>query len=673
MKYIYAILLFPIISIAQNVESTLIGPMDQPNNIHYYLNRVAVELTAQSLDSINNLSDWEDVKALKRRQLVDMLGLSSYPIFEPRIQPHVVRVDTISEENFDIVKLYYESTDDLYVPANLYIPKNLKEAAPAVLYVCGHAHTQKHHYQSHARALADQGFVCLIIETLQRGEVRGEHLGAYENGWFQWYSRGYNPAGVEVWNGMRGIDLLSSLKEVDDSKIGVTGISGGGSQSWYLPAVDDRIMAAVAVAGAGSLEGQICQNTIDDHCDCMMPINTYQWDFSDIGGLIAPRPFVIAQTRHDGYYSIESVRTLYEKVSKIYGFYNAEENISMMEAPGGHSYGENEEMRSPILSFFLRELTGKKVSPEEIGALDISKKWSDRDLAVYVDGQPKNDRTLTIQETFVPKAEKVDWANPDELFKYRDSIKGELIAQTFAAFPPNPCAMEGRKEFSTRNFSKYGREIYSFVPEQGWRLKVDLRRTAYPKEELAPVILVLNSPNQGKWASSHLLVGRNKDANVAYFNARGIGETGWADDQQWHIRRSAAWLGRTIASMRVYDVLRCLDYLRSLKGVDPDEIHIAASGEMAVVAAYAALLDGRVNSLALENLPASQDVKGEPNGRGPALEMLNCLKITDIPEVLTCHFPNKILFIGDPPEAYDGLMKTYEKFGYSDSLIKLEK
>lgn len=661
--YFFLAMALPVLVFSQDQNSPIYTAPDQPNNIRYYLNKEAAAISDRSLDTIHDLTGWQEVRNKKKDELAEMLGLDGYPVFERRSAPYIKRVDTIRQDGFDIVKLYYESMDDLFVPANLYIPHNLDQAAPAILYVCGHSHTQKHHYQAHARNLAEQGFVCLIIETIQRGEVKGEHLGTYEKGWFQWYSRGYNPAGVEVWNGIRGIDLLESLAEVDPKRIGVTGISGGGSQSWYLPALDERIQAAAAVAGAGSLEGQVCQKTLDDHCDCMMPINTFLWDFSDIGALIAPRPFVVAQTRHDGYYSIESVRDLYQRTSKIYELYGRGEHISMMEAPGGHSYGENEEMRPRILSFFRKHLQNDESGATELENIDVSKVLSNTDLSVYSGKPPENDRTKLIQESFVSKADVPVIKNRADLNAYRQRIAKELEAKTFRAFPDEPPSLEGKLEFSTRNFSKFGREIYSFVSEKGWRLKLDVRRTARPSEESAPVLLILNNPNEAKWASHHLARGRNNDYNIAYFEARGIGETGWAENQKWHIRRASAWTGRTIASMRVYDVLRSLQYLRTLEGVDPANIHLAARGEMAVVAAYAALLDGTIKSLTLENPPATQDVESDPEGRGPALEMLNCLRITDLPQVVACQFPGNLTLLGQIPESYQWVEEIYNDLG----------
>lgn len=665
--------LLPAMISGQNPAKSLPGPS---NNIRQYLITEAGEITAKSLSGIHSLTQWEVVRSEKKRQLAEMLGLNSYPFFANRTPVVVTYVDTIQQDGFSIVKLYYESMDDLYVPANLYIPDNLSEPAPAILYVCGHAHNQKSHYQAHARNFAKNGFVTLLIETIQRGEVKGVHLGPYERGWFHWYSRGYNPAGVEVWNGLRGIDFLQELQIVDASKIGVTGISGGGSQSWYLAALDDRIQATAAVAGAGSLEGQVCNRTIDDHCDCMMPINTYRWDFTDIGALIAPRPFLIAQTRHDGYYSIESVRELYHRVGKIYQMYNQPENISMIEAPGGHSYGDHDQMRPQILSYFLEKLQGIAKSIDEPLRVDISEVLSEEALQVYTDGPPQRDRTRTIQESFIPLSEIPQTSTEKELEDYRDDVMAFLAAKTFGAFPKNPVPLEIHKGFTTRDFSRFGRETYSFIPEAGWRLKVQIRRTAFPDTVEAPLLLVLNSPDGNPQDFQRTIAGIRQDINVAWFDARGIGETAWEDDLNWHVRRSAAWSGRTLASMRVYDVLRCLETLRETQGIDPDRIHILAEKEMAVVAAYAALLDGNISGLIFKDPPASQNLPDFADENNPVnataasdkagVEMLNCLQITDFAQVVGLHYPNRVTLMGEVPESFRWVEKLYSDLGKAD-------
>ena len=299
-----------------------------------------------------------------------MLSLADMPLKGDRSPLNVKITGTIQEKGYHIEKLYYESIPGLYVRANLYIPDGIKEPVPAILYVCGHSPTQKVHYQAHPGKFARLGFVCLIIETIQFGEVQGHHWGPYDKGWFNWYSRGYNPAGVEVWNAIRGLDLLTSRSEVDPEKLGVTGISGGGSQSWYIAAIDPRIKAVAPVCGASTLKAQITSRTIDGHCDCMMPINTYSQDFMDIGALIAPRPLLICEADRDGLNTIESVRELHSHISKIYKLYDSPENIGLVETPGGHSY--HKISREAIFSFFIKHLMGKDISPEEAGDIDTS-------------------------------------------------------------------------------------------------------------------------------------------------------------------------------------------------------------------------------------------------------------------------------------------------------------
>lgn len=645
---------------------------DQSNNILTYLGKAATDITQNSLADIQTLKDWEKVKADRRMEFLEMMGLQDKPIDDNRTPPKVTKTGNIQKDGYRIEKLYYESLPNLFVPANLYIPNGIKKPVPAILYVCGHSHTQKHHYQSHAKNFAQNGFVCLIIETIQRGEVKGEHLGQESLGWFQWYSRGYNPGGVEVWNGIRGLDLLSELPEVDESRLGVTGISGGGSQSWYLPAADARVKAAVAVAGAGSLEGHICNRTIDDHCDCMMPINTYGIDFSDIGALIAPRPFMIAQTNKDLYYSLASVRELHEKIKPIYSFYNKSDNLVMVEGEGGHSYGSKEELRPSVLSFFMRELMGKDISIDKNPEIDISKELSNEALVAYVDGVPENDITKTIQDSFVKLASPPEVQTINDLEAYRNKVLDFLKLRTFAAFPKTNVPLDLKKEFTSVTGRGINRKDYSFMSEEVWRLKISLQKSL-ETPGLQPYLLVLKSPNEERYKSTSLSSGVRNRVNLAFFEARGIGETGWAPSLQWHIRRAAAWTGRTIASMRVYDVLRCLEALRNIPGVDGDNISILAQGEMVAIASYAALLDGNIKSVIIKNPPATQNATSQPNGRGAAIEMLNCLRITDLPQVLGLMYPHEIVSLGELPPSYLWAEKVYNNLDRADSFVKIEK
>lgn len=658
-KLVYFVLLIALNSCSV-AKSKTEEPLKQeaPNNIYSYLIKEAKKITDSSLDGINSLNDWNSLRAQRYDEYIEMMGLKSLPVNGKRSDLNVKVTGTIRKDGYRIEKLYYESLPGLYVPANLYIPDKINGKAPAILYVCGHAPTQKEAYQEHPRKFAQLGFVSLIIETIQLGEVRGEHHGCYANGWFNWYSRGYTPGGVELWNAIRGIDLLCSRPEVDANNIGVTGISGGGSQSWFIAAADPRVKATAAICGASTLEAQLTSRTIDGHCDCMMPTNTYLIDFQNIGALIAPRPFLIGQADRDGWFTIESVHRLHDDVKKIYDLYGASDKIGFVETPGGHSYHKISRQR--INSFFIEHLMGKKVTPESTGDVDVTPaaQVSVEELKAYVDGAPADDRTLTIQDSFIPLHQSPVINNKTELLAYRDSVKKLLKEKTFNAFPKTAVAFDPVLLRQTKDFGKYGLDDYSFVTEEGWRLKADIFWENDPAEK-KPLMIVLRNPNL-LWKSSGAdrsesvkLMGQYGDGkNIACFDVRGVGETGWDQNQQWHIRRSAAWIGRTIASMQVYDVLRCIEFCRTLKGVDPGKISIAADGPLSAVALYAALLDGRCETVILNNPPETQDTASSPDGKGAAIEMLNCLQITDLKEIPALLYPANVIVNSGVPSSW---------------------
>ena len=237
-----------------------------PNNIRNYLTSVAGDISNHSLKGISGNS-WDALRKQRHDQFVEMLSLSDMPLTESRPAPKVTVTGTIQMDGYRIEKLYYESLPGLYVAANLYIPDQITSATAAIMYVCGHTRTQKVSYQTHPHKFAKLGFVCLIPETIQYGEVEGEHWGCYANGWFNWYSKGYTPAGVEVWNAIRGLDLLAAMPEVDAEKMGTTGISGGGAISWFLGAVDPRVKAVAPVCGISTVHAHINTRTVDGHCD----------------------------------------------------------------------------------------------------------------------------------------------------------------------------------------------------------------------------------------------------------------------------------------------------------------------------------------------------------------------------------------------------------------------
>lgn len=280
-------------------------------------------LADSCLDEIETLDDWNAKKDLYRKQLHEMLGLDPLPERTP-LQATIT--GTVQHEEFEVRNLHFQSSPGLYVTGNLYVPKNLTEPAPTILYVCGHGRVKidgidygnKTYYQHHGAWFARNGYVCLVIDTIQLGELSGIHHGTYRHGMWWWNSRGYTPAGVEAWNCIRALDYLTSLDVVDKNRLGVTGRSGGGAYSWWIATLDERIKAAAPVAGITDLQNHIVDGVVEGHCDCMYHVNTYGWDFAQVAALVAPRPLLILNTDDDGIFPLDGVNRLFKKVRRIY-------------------------------------------------------------------------------------------------------------------------------------------------------------------------------------------------------------------------------------------------------------------------------------------------------------------------------------------------------------------
>jgi hypothetical protein len=214
---------------------------------------------------------------------------------------------------------------------------------------------------------------------------------------------------------------------------------------------------------------------------------------------------------------------------------------------------------------------------------------------------------------------------------------------------------------------KYGQTVYSFVSEKGWRLKADIRWQS-PRDSKNPVTIVLRNPLENRWDSEAFISETGQTGTIVYLETRGVGETGWAPELQWHVRRASAWTGRTIAGMRIYDLLRCIAFLRTLPGVDGEKICIAARDEMTVVALYAALLNGGCHTIILKNPPSTQDTPSSKDGRGESIELFNCLRITDVYQIPALLFPMEIRFIGEPPSSYQWSKNVYKSLGHPEAI-----
>ena len=338
----------------------------------YFRNETAA-LSARCLSNVNTLEDWTAKRSEYRRQLQEMLGLWPMP---ERTDLKPVVTGAITNDEFTVEKISFQASPGLYCTANLFVPKNLSKPAPTILYECGHIRSvtngvslgNKGFYQTDGAWFARNGYVCFVLDTVLAGEIQGIHTGTRDRGLWWWNSRGYTPAGVEAWFGIRALDYLCTRPEVDTNRFGITGHSGGGAYSWTVTALDDRIKAAAPLAGMADVQSHILDGVIDSHCDCNFFINIYRWDFPQLAALAAPRPLLIGGTDTDQLFHLDNTERIYEKVRRIYQLYDASNKLGLALAPGVHD--EVPELQLAVLRWFNRYLKGEE-KPVEMAAKKI--------------------------------------------------------------------------------------------------------------------------------------------------------------------------------------------------------------------------------------------------------------------------------------------------------------
>jgi dienelactone hydrolase len=614
-----------------------------------YFRAETAAVAGGSLADVKTLEDWTSHREEYRRQLFDMLGLWPLP---DRTDLKAVVTGRIDHPQMTVEKLQFQSRPGLYVTGSLYLPKGLPKPAPAILYVCGHGNVKKDgisfgskaSYQHHGAWLARNGYVCLTIDTVELGEIEGNHHGTYRDHMWWWISRGYTPAGVEAWNSIRALDYLQSRPEVDRERLGVTGRSGGGAYSWWLAALDERIKAAVPVAGITDLENHVVDGVVEGHCDCMYVVNTYRWDYPQVAALVAPRPLLIANTDKDSIFPLEGVVRLHAKVRNVYRLYKATDKLGLLITEGPHK--DTQELQVPALHWFNRFLKGEDPQVENTAV----KLFQPEELKVFTQ-LPADQRNTTIHETFVPAAPPP--AMPESAGAWteqRDAWLRGLREMSFQGWPAEAGPLDLQRVFSVERrgirLSAYdftsqphvrlrlyvahrpGLEradlvVLNAMDEQGWKEWLASMRPAFEaelKEETLP------EPDEKAFTEAQEMFKRFK-WGMAYVAPRGVGPAAWdrTEKKQIQHRRRFYLLGQTLEGMQVWDIRRAVQALRSVERMRGVPLWLQGERQMAGNVLYASLFEPEVARLDLWHLPKS-------HREGPTF--LNVLRVLDMPQAV---------------------------------------
>jgi cephalosporin-C deacetylase-like acetyl esterase len=559
----------------------------------------------QLFRGIATVPQWEDRRQKSRAALAKMLW---HDMRWPDAPPRATVTHRHEHPRYTVENLVLETVPGVYLTANLYLPRTGTGPFPVVLYQCGHA--SKSVYRRHGAWFAANGIATLVMDNIEMGEIEFTHHGVYSNAWFHWYSRGFSPLAVELLNARRAIDYLAARPDLDRRRIGATGRSGGGMTTFFLAALDDRIVASAPVSGTLSTTGWIKQRLSMAHCDCQYPVNSYGLLYSEIGAMIAPRRQLLVNADADRGFPMEAFTEMADKVREIYRLYKQPDALETAVAPGAHS--DTEAIRLPVYSFFLREFLGRKEPVTVEGPIDEP---PPEQLICFRDGLPIDERLTRIDEELFSTRLSSGPAAAAPAPRTADELKRTLSAEVFRYYPDQPSPL--RPEWGQDSIVQ-GRRIraVSFTSFDGLRVKgtYSLPANAAAGSRLPAVLLVDHRKGIPVWGNEQPL-GRNQWGSRAVLIVETLDRGSRAleqnlrsfsdDDLLHHMKRQAMVAGTTLESMQVYEILRSLELLRSLPTVEAGAITVLGKGEDGVNGMYAALLDGRVARVVLQSPPAS--------------------------------------------------------------------
>ena len=319
----------------QNKSTLCVGQYQTPEEAKQQLERFA--------KSYSNLEEWEArAKNIKENILK---GAELFPMPQHGFQNKIYR-NFREYEGYSVINVAFESLPGVYVTGSLYKPLNIEGKIPAIL--CPHGHwNEDGNYgryrpdmQKRCATLAKMGAVALSIDMVGYGEMR-------EAGWVHKHEKALKQ---QLWNSIRAVDFLRSLPEVDTKRIGVTGASGGGTQSFLLAAVDDRIAVSVPVVmvSADFFGGCVCESGMPIHKSASHETNN-----AEIAALTAPRPQLIISDGKDWTKNVPEVEFPYiQNIYKLYEKADLVENVHFGNE--GHDYGYTK--RKAMYPFMAKHL-----------------------------------------------------------------------------------------------------------------------------------------------------------------------------------------------------------------------------------------------------------------------------------------------------------------------------
>lgn len=624
-----------------------------PNNGHVFLEFIkaqAAMLRANDQPPAN-IAEWQQRRTKLRENLLKAWG--GFPETPCELAPR--KFGELQRDGYRVEKLIFQTRPGVWMTANAYVPdKAQSEKVPAVLCVHGHWSGAKQDpvVQSRCIGLAKLGFFVLVVDAFGAGERGlGKKLGEYHGEMVgaTLLPIGLPLSGMQVYENMRAVDYLLTRSEVDGQKIGITGASGGGNQTMYAGAFDERFSCVVPTCSVGNYQaylGAAC-------CMCEVVPGALRFtEEGDVLGLAADRGLMVTSATQDAFqFSVGEAKKSFARVEPIAALLGKPDCVkhTIIESP--HHY--NQPMREAMYGWMTRHLKGtgdgSPLPEPEI-------KTEEPESLRCFPGDSRPDHFVTIPRFAAAEARRLllsrKPAETPDAWKAETSLRLMALEAALGGTMASPTA----KATIGVELTEGETVIVNFMSESGIALSILLRgipMTSQPPkiDRLAVLLDLEQSPDQtlggdlankllkdgwalavpelravGRWALPNDRIGNAPDHNTA----------------EWSL-----WIGRPLLGQWVCDVRRALDVCASRLAKLPAEVMVIGHGTAGPIALCAAALDERITHAVTINSLASY-VTDEPyRNQRLGLMVPGILRdVGDIPYIAGLIAPRKVTIVG---------------------------
>ena len=570
-----------------------------------WMNRIAqrqIQERQRAIDEIHTVADAERRKQKVRETLLKLLG--GLPDYGGPLNAKVT--GEIHADGYTIEKVLFQSLPNFYVTADLYRP-NQPGRYPAILFQSGHTQEGKPEPQRAAANLALKGFVVLATDPIGQGEREQSYdpqLSGPLGGWSvpehiqsgaQCILIGESAARFFIWDAKRGIDYLVSRPDVDPTRLGAAGCSGGGALTTFIGAMDPRLKAVIPACYPNSY--QVLFAGPDPDTEMSFPqFLVSGLDVADYVEVTAPTPWLIQATEGD-YFTPAGARLVFEEARHWYGIYGAEDKLGFFVGPGPH--GTPLPSREAVYQWMIRWLKDGRGDFHE----QPVRLYNNFDLQVtptgHVDDIPGSRKVYQlILDDF--RARKRQWTIP------------ELEAELRSLKIPSDGSSPEMSVLDESNSAEFRRQHIKFESEPDIEIEGNLYIPSSSQSTTGrkpAVLLVADTGPYFQAATTDSLASRmaKKGRVVLTLEPRDSpGENTHAPFVgNWITNSRANQIGLNLPAMRAHDILRGIDLLSARSDVDPASIHAGARGVKGVWLLLAAAADPRIGKVWLDRSPYS--------------------------------------------------------------------